>query len=746
MAIVMAALFLLAAPEAEVRISGRVVDSRGAAVSGASITIQPSGVSTATDARGDFAVDVPAVDRFTVVVEAAGFARSETSYAAGDARRGIEIRLARGAYTEQVSVTAARSARRLSETPESTVVLGEDEIAASAAPVTDQILREVPGFALFRRSDSRTANPTTQGVSLRGVGGSGASRAVVLDDGIPLNDPFGGWVYWSRIPALALERAEVVRGGMSALYGPPALSGAIELFRRESLPDAALFEGSWGTHDTPQASLFAAGRLGRWGARLAAEKYRTSGYVPVAREERGPVDREANSRHEALDVTLDRTAGADSRFFLRAATFDEARRNGTALQVNDTRLRQVAAGADASGRAGDLRVRAFLMDETYHQTFSAISLDRTAETLTRAQRVPSTAGGLSVQWSKGYGAHRLVAGFDGREVHASDEEDVFGARGATFSGANARQQSGAVFLEDLWTANPRLTIDAGVRADGWRNFDAELSRGPTQPEAFARPLPDRSETAVSPRASALYRLAPAVALTAAGYRSFRAPTANELYRTFRVGNVVTDANENLTAERASGGEIGAILTPAGERAILRANVYWTEIQDTIANVTISSTPELVTRRRENLGRTRARGIELDWAWRASDALAVSGGYLYADSTVERFPVEASLEGKRIPQVPRHQGSLQVRYGRPGGLLLAVQAQLVGRAYEDDQNALPLSGYADFDARASVPVTPAVDVFVAAENLFDRRYEVGRTPVRSLAPPRSVRGGVRVHLD
>src|SRR5512143_374966 len=195
MAIVMAALFLLAAPEAEIRISGRVVDSRGAAVSGASITIQPSGVSTATDARGDFAVDVPAVDRFAVVVEAAGFARSETSYAAGDARRGIEIRLARGAYTEQVSVTAARSARRLSETPESTVVLGEDEIAASAAPVTDHILREVPGFALFRRSDSRTANPTTQGVSLRGVGGSGASRAVVLDDGIPLNDPFGGWVY-----------------------------------------------------------------------------------------------------------------------------------------------------------------------------------------------------------------------------------------------------------------------------------------------------------------------------------------------------------------------------------------------------------------------------------------------------------------------------------------------------------------------------------------------------------------------
>jgi outer membrane receptor protein involved in Fe transport len=458
------------------------------------------------------------------------------------------------------------------------------------------------------------------------------------------------------------------------------------------------------------------------------------------------VDRETSSRHETLDVTLDRTLAGESRVFLRAATFDEARQNGTALQVNDTRIRQVAAGADASGRAGALWLRAFLLDETYHQTFSAISSDRSAETLTRAQRVPSRAGGLAVQWSKGFGSHHLVAGLEGREVRGSDEEDVFGGGGVRFAGARGRQRSGALFVEDLWTAGSRLLVDAGLRADGWRNLDASLSSGPTAETASSRPLADRSEGAVSPRVTALFRLGKAFALTAAGYRSFRAPTLNELYRTFRVGNVLTNANESLRSERATGAEVGGILTAAGGRATARASLYWMEIEDPIANVTISSTRSLVTRQRQNLGRSRAFGLELDGGARLSDSLAVSAGYLYADSTVLRFPADPSLEGRRTPQVPRHQATLQVRYGRVEGLLLALEGELVGRAYEDDVNSLPLSGYATFGARASCPLTRALEVFVAGENLLDRRYDVGRTPVRTLGPPLSLRAGVHVHLE
>src|ERR671929_131193 len=103
---------------------------------------------------------------------------------------------------------------------------------STSAATLDDALRQVPGFTLFRRTGSRVANPTSQGVSLRGVGASGASRALVLADGIPLNDPFGGWVYWGRVPRASVERIEVLRGGASSLYGSSALGGVVNLITR----------------------------------------------------------------------------------------------------------------------------------------------------------------------------------------------------------------------------------------------------------------------------------------------------------------------------------------------------------------------------------------------------------------------------------------------------------------------------------------------------------------------------------
>src|SRR5213078_1436218 len=153
---------------------------------------------------------------------------------------------------DSITVTATRTKTRLADTPASVVVL--DRSAIASAPTLDDALRQVPGFALFRRSGSRTANPTSQGVSLRGLGPSGASRAVVLEDGVPLNDPFGGWVYWGRVPRASVERIEVVRGGASDVWGSAALSGAIQLFRRESdLPASLWVDGSFGSQHTREA-------------------------------------------------------------------------------------------------------------------------------------------------------------------------------------------------------------------------------------------------------------------------------------------------------------------------------------------------------------------------------------------------------------------------------------------------------------------------------------------------------------
>src|SRR5207237_182803 len=131
--------------------------------------------------------------------------------------------------------------------------------------------------------------------------------------------------------------------------------------------------------------------------------------------------------------------------------------------------------------------------------------------------------------------------------------------------------------------------------------------GPTNVTKFT----NRIETAFSPRLSLLYKASAHVSLFASGYRAFRAPTLNELYRSFRVGNVLTLANENLQAERLTGGEAGMRVTASHDKLVIRGTSFWNEVIRPVANVTLQTTPALITRQRQNLGRTRSRGFELE---------------------------------------------------------------------------------------------------------------------------------------
>ena len=197
---------------------------------------------------------------------------------------------------EPVVVTATRTEQRLGEAPASVSVLTREDISRTAAQSLDDLLRQVPGFSLFRRSSSLVGHPTTQGVSLRGIGPSGASRALVLLDGIPINDPFGGWVYWDRVPLQSVEQVEVVRGGGASVWGNYALSGVINIITRRPTERAAFFEGSYGTSDTRHADLLltepSALRLSS-----RAPTSRPDGYKVVSASRRGTIDVDAGSEH-----------------------------------------------------------------------------------------------------------------------------------------------------------------------------------------------------------------------------------------------------------------------------------------------------------------------------------------------------------------------------------------------------------------------------------------------------------------
>jgi outer membrane receptor protein involved in Fe transport len=280
---------------------------------------------------------------------------------------------------------------------------------------------------------------------------------------------------------------------------------------------------------------------------------------------------------------------------------------------------------------------------------------------------------------------------------------------------------------------PTWLLTLSGRVDHWLNFDA------FSPTSL---LPDRSETFFSPRASLLHKVTTHVSLTASGYRSFRAPTLNELYRSFRLGNVLTLANDNLRAERLTGGEAGAIVTGLDQRFIARATFFWDDVMRPVANVTISSTPTLITRERENLGRTRSRGVELEATAQVTSAVSLSGGYEYGDATITQG--DPTLIGKWIPQVPHNQFDFQVRCNRRF-LLAGVQGRFVGEQFDDDLNAFLLRRYFTMDALVSHPIRPGIEVFAAAENLLNRRYDIGRTPVLTVAAPITARIGVRLRF-
>lgn len=579
--------------------------------------------------------------------------------------------------SESITVTATRTETRLADTPASVVVLSKETLDNTAAPTTDDALRQVAGFTLFRRAGSRVANPTTQGVTLRGVGASGASRALVLDDGVPLNDPFGGWVYWGRVPRVALERVEMLRGGASDLYGSAAMGGVVQFIRRKSV--GVSVDVSAGSAQTATAMAFAGAKH----FTLAIDGLTTEGFVLVRRDQRGPADIAADSRHATLDLTA-RSDGA----FVRGSYYRESRGNGTPLQVNDTTIRQLSAGADF----GSLALRAYGSDQDYFQTFSAVAADRTSERLTIEQRVPSRGLGGSAQWTRAVrNRHVFVAGMDFRTVRGTSNE----LRGTSRVIAGGEQRTAAVYVEDLFAVTPSLTVTAGARADFWSN-----------------------ETQLNPRAGMLWR-----AFSASAYTAFRAPTLNELHRGFRVGNIDTLPNPALKAENLTGFEIGRRMRNA------RVTLFWSAITNTIANVTIATS----TRQRQNLGRTWSRGIELDADWRLSRDLRASAGWLFVDATVR----EGELRGKRVPQVPRHQLTAQLQWRTIG-----LQTRWSASQFDDDRNELPLGGYFVADVFASHPLARGVDVTLALENLFDEDVEVSASPVVTIGQPRAWRVGLR----
>jgi iron complex outermembrane receptor protein len=771
---------LLAAPavalsqsSAVAPITGVVVDGSGGAVVGATVIVRQPGAAerrTATAADGRFAIEAAPQVAADLVIRASGFSESRETLAAGGPRVDLRVTLRPGGVAEALTVTATRSEQLIGDVPASVSVMTGEDIRRTPAVVADDVLRRLPAFSLFRRTSSLSSHPTAQGVSLRGVGPSGVSRTLVMLDGVPFNDPFGGWVYWTRVPLESAERIEVVDGASSNLYGNFAMGGVINIISRPALPRSLEFRTQYGSLNSPKIDVRASDVWGKVSAALDVSAFDTEGFPVVAPDERGLVDTKAAVQHSNVNLRLQYDATETVQAFVQGAYFREERDNAKVTtttgdpEENSTRMGSMSAGVRARlANGNNVEARIFTESETFRSNFMAVpqaTPPRSIGRMTLNQRVPTTSFGALTQWSRTFGArHALSAGLDWRTVTGESQEDVLDAMAGTTvtlkRESGGRQQSLGLFAQDVVAVTDALTVTGSVRIDNWSNTEGhniETVVATGQPGAGDAPtLPDRSDTVASPRIAALYAFNDRVSVWGSVGSGFRAPTLNELYRQFRVGTVLTLSNYDLGPERLLGSELGVRVVPF-DRLSLRATWFDNRVSDPVSNVTIATAGNAVTQQRQNLGRTWIYGIQTDAEYRPSESWRVSGGYIYSHATVEEFDANPALVGNFLAQVPLHRGSIEVNYLNPRFVDLTLDVQAVGWQFDDDQNVRTVPGY----TRPGLPMyglvslyvsrrlSEAVDLFAGAQNLFDQQYYVGTLPTTT-GTPRIFNIGVRVQV-
>ncbi len=774
-------------PAADRRIDVTVLDEQGLPVLGARVTatLRAGNLSrTASSSNERFSMAGLAPGIYAVRVSASGFQIEDLSVdVTTEALQTVEVRLRPAGYTEQLIVTATRSEQRIADVPASVNLVTNEQIEQSPAVVADDVLRQVPTFSLFRRTSSLAANPTAQGVSLRGIGPSGVSRTLVLLDDIPFNDPFGGWVYWTRVPMMNAERIEIIDGASSSLYGNYAMGGVINIVTNRATPRTLIFKPQYGNRQTPKMDLFASNVWGKLGVMFDATTLQTDGYMIVAEEERGLIDNEANVQYQNISAKLDYNPTDRVNMFFRFGVFDEERNNGKIGELNDTNWKYGNGGVRLRFSDGsNVEGRVFFDRSDFFQNTFAVPVatpPRSQSNLSLEKTVPTNAVGSMMQWSRpfqlGSRSHVVSAGTDFRWIDGDSDELTYaaptGSPALIHRVAGGTQRFFGVFAQDLIEVSPKLQVTLSARVDNWNNYDAhnlETTLATGLPTAANRPtLADKSDTTVSPRVAALYRATDRVSVWGSFSKGFRAPTLKELYSPFRVGQVLTLANETLGPERLTGEE-GGVSVAATQRVTVRGTVFNNRVNNPIANVTVASNNVPVTpgcagvptcRQLQNLGSTNIAGFQTDLAYRVNGHWGVSGAYVFEIAKVHESKVDAAgndLTGKYLAEVPKNRVSFGVTYTNPRFLNIAVENQFVGHQFDDDLNTaaifpgipdqreVGLPGYNVTNFTVARTINRTVDVFVGVQNLFNVTYYVGTNPT-TIGTPRLVNGGIRLRV-
>ena len=618
----------------------------------------------------------------------------------------------------------------------------------------DQLLKDVPGVQLFRRSDARSGHPTSQGVTLRALGGNASSRALLVLDGVPQADPFGGWVNWPAYDPEDLAEIRVVRGGGSVANGPGALAGTIEMTSRSDAGLSGEIDGG------SRNSLEARGRVGvdAGGGVLsvAGRAERGDGFVPVTDATRGAADEPAPYGGWSGRARWVAPVGGGTEVQASLDGFHDWRTRGTDFSQNRTN------GADASlrfvGRGSwEWTALGYWQWRNLMSSFASVSPGRA-----EAQRV-------SLQYS--VPSHGLGGSFelrppmpDGVELRlGADTRRTSGESRELYSYSNGEPTRRRAAGGESWTAGAYgeatielggATLTGGARLDRWSITDGHLfeqtiaTGGVLTDDRY----PSRTGWLPTARTGISASVGGGWSLRSAAYLGWRMPTLNELFRPFRAGSDATAANAELDPEKLQGVEAGVDYSKG--RLALKLTGFVNRLKDAIANVTMGHGPEtfpgvgFVGARgtyyvRENVDAVKVRGVEASADW-SEGPWSISAGASLTHARMKGGGAAAFLAGLRPAQTPKFSGTVAVGWDHNGkGARIVLRR--VGAQFDNDLNTDVLKGATTLDAYASWPLSRRLQLIARGENLTNALVMAGINGDGSVerATPRTLWIGLRM---
>ena len=642
------------------------------------------------------------------------------------------------------------ASRRLPPVPDlaglSWIEVNSDLLSGSAR--TDDALTGTPGVSLFRRTSSQGANPTTQGVSVRAIAGTGAGRALVTLDGVPQNDPFGGWVIWSAIPSAGLASADIVRGAGSVREGPVALTGLIALARSDD-PVLAVSAGGLGERQGfAQTAVAAPG--GHLSADLAHDS--SDGWIPVI-QGRGAADRALSLDATSAALRYDGEQG-DTYLSARLSGYSERRGSGIvgALSRSTGAQLAVTAGTAPLAEGFGWRAQGWVTGSNLYNTSVSTAVGRaTATPANRQYDTPALGFGASLEAQEIRGGLTLRSGMDVRGASGESREQFRYLSGAFTRNRVAGGDADTVgAFAEAAAEGPDWTLGGGVRADYWQDSHAHRleTNAATGAQTLNLSAPDRDGVAPTARLAGTRTLMEGLTLRAATYVGFRPPTLNELHRPFRVGNDVTEANPALKPERLSGAEVGLGGTAGPVR--WTAGLFANRLADAVANVTVANGPITdsvaglipaggVLRQRRNVDAVNATGAEVSVLARLTDALSLTLAGDLTRARVDGGGGAPKLTGLRPAGTPDMALDARLDWQAGPAVHLSGDVRREGRRFDDDQNLRPLRASTAGGVRAAWTFQPGREVSFAVDNI-GQRVQTARDAngLLSFGPPTTVR--------